>query len=297
MNITSTKISRRLILATLTLMIAATISLQAQQGQTYSSVGSSQPVSDNFLNEKVVKKPSFDAKTDKTKAPTLLAAYNWTGGYIGGHFGYGWGKGDTRFEPLPSAATFINLQPQTVRVRPRGVLGGAQLGYNWQSGNVVFGGEGSFSAANIKKTVIVNPIIQNNGTPFAGAGFLAAGQKIKWLGSVRPRIGGAFGNVLVYGTAGFAFARIDYAATTDFRPVGTTQYPAAFSNTRKGWTAGGGVEVAVAKKVSIKGEYLYYDLGKTTFIANPTPALPPFQVQYTWQTKLHTFVGGVNFHF
>jgi outer membrane immunogenic protein len=299
MNITSTKISKRLILATLTFMIAATISLQAQQGQTVSSVGSSQPDSDNFLNEKVVKKSSFDVKADKAEAPAApaLVPYNWTGGYIGGHLGYGWGKGDTRFEPLPSAATFINLQPQTVRVRPRGIFGGGQLGYNWQFGSVVVGGEGSLSVANIKKTVIVNPIIQNNGTPFAGAGFLAAGQKVKWLGSVRPRLGAAFGKVLVYGTAGFAYARIDYAATTDFRPVGTTQYPAAFSKTRKGWTAGGGVEIAVGGNWSVKGEYLYYDLGNTTFIANPTPALPPFQVQYTWQTKLHTFSGGVNFHF
>lgn len=289
------KISKRLTLATLTFMIAATISLHAQQGQTYSSVGSSQPDSNNFLNEKIVKKTSFNAKS--AEAPPATGTYDWSGGYIGGHLGYGMGKGDTRFEPLPSAATFINLQPQTVRVKPRGVLGGGQLGYNWQFGNVVFGGEGSLSVANIKKTVIVNPIIQNNGTPFAGAGFLAAGQKIKWLGSVRPRLGGAFGNVLVYGTAGLAFARVDYVATTDFRPVGTTQYPAAFSKTRKGWTAGGGVEVAVSKKVSIRGEYLYYDLGNASFTASPTPALPPFQVQYTWQTKLHTFSGGVNFHF
>lgn len=296
MNITSTKISKHLILATLTLMIAATISLHAQEGQTISSVGSNQPVSDNFLNEKIVKKTSFNVKAAEAPAPAP-GTYDWSGGYIGGHLGYGWGKGDTRFEPLPSAAAFINLQPQTVRVRPRGILGGGQLGFNGQWGHVVLGAEGSLSFSNIKKTTIVTPIIQNNGTPFAGAGFLSASQKIKWLGSVRPRLGGAWGNVLVYGTAGFAFARIDYAATTDFRPVGTTQYPAAVSSNRRGWTAGGGVEVAVGKKVSVKGEYLYYDFGSTSATANPTPALPPFQVQYTWQTKLHTFVGGVNFHF
>lgn len=290
------KISKRLTLATLTFMIAATISLQAQQGQTYSSVGSSQPASDNILNEKIIKKTSFNAKPE-APAPPTAGAYDWSGGYIGGHVGYGWGKGDTRFEPLPTAAAFINLQPQTVRVKPRGALGGVQAGYNWQFGNVVFGAEGSYAVANIKKTVIVNPIIQNNGTPFAGAGFLSAGQKIKWLGSLRPRLGGAFGNVLVYGTAGFAFARINYAATTDFRPVGTTQYPAAFSNNTRGWTAGGGVEVGVKKKVSVKGEYLYYDFGSATATVSPTPALPPFQVMYTWQTKLHTFNFGVNFHF
>jgi outer membrane immunogenic protein len=295
MNNTSIRISKRLILAILTLMIAATISIQAQEGQTYSSQGPN-PVSDKSLNGKIIEKISFSAK-EANAAPPAAGTHDWTGGYIGGHLGYGWGKGDTRFEPLPTAAAFINLQPQTLRVRPRGILGGGQAGYNWQFGHVVVGAEGSLSVSNIKKTTIVSPIIQNNGTPFAGAGFLSASQKIKWLGSLRPRIGGAFGKVFVYGTVGFAFARINYAATTDFRPVGTTQYPATVSSNRKGWTAGGGVEVAVAKKWSVKGEYLYYDFGSTSATVGATPALPPFQVMYTWQTKLHTFSGGVNYHF
>lgn len=296
MKITSMKISKLSILATLAFMIVGTVHIQAQDSRVYGSDTSNQPAVDKFADQKIVNR-TFNAKGTESASAPAAGTHDWSGGYVGFHLGYGSGKGDTRFEPQPNAATFINLQPQTVRVRPRGMFGGGQLGYNWQFGHVVVGGEGSFSVANIKKTTIVTPITQNNGTPFPGAGFLSAGQKIKYLGSVRPRLGGAFGNVLVYGTAGFAFARVNYAATTDFRPVGTTQYPAAFSNTKKGWTAGGGVEVAVANKVSIRGEYLYYDLGNQSRTVSAIPALPPFQVAYTWQTKFHTFNGGINFHF
>lgn len=297
MNIMLTKTYKRLLLATLVLAIAGIAPLRAQESRTTSSLGSSQAINDGFSDEKLVKRPAFNVKSTAPAPPPAAGTHDWRGGYIGGHVGYGWGKGDTRFDPLPSAAAFINLQPTTIGVKPRGIFGGGQVGYNWQFGHVVFGGEGSLSAGSIKKTVTVTPIVQNNGTPFPGAGFLAAGQKIKWLGSVGPRLGGAWGNVLVYGTAGYAYARINYAATTDFRPVGTTQYPAAFSKTRPGWTAGGGVEVAVAKKVSVRGEYRYYDFGRISTTVNAIPSLPPFQVMYTWETKLHTFSGGVNFHF
>lgn len=296
MNIMFTQMHKRLFLATLVLAFAGIAPLFAQEIGSTGSLGSNQASNGSFSEEKIVKRTAFDAKS-ATPAPPASGTHDWSGGYIGGHLGYGWGKGDTRFDPLPSAAAFINMQPVTLRVRPRGILGGGQLGFNWQFGNFVVGAEGSLSVSNIKKTTTVTPIIQNNGTPFPGAGFQSASQKIKWLGSIRPRIGGAFGNVLVYGTAGFAFARVNYAATTDFRPVGTTQYPAALSSNRNGWTAGGGVEVAVNTNWSVKGEYLYYDFGNTSATVSAIPSLPPFQVMYTWQTKLHTFSGGVNFHF
>lgn len=291
------QISRNSIFTFFTLIFFGILPSYAQQDTAVGSVSSDQVSSARFVGNDTTFKPQpYSAKRSKS-APVPTGTHDWTGFYIGGQVGYGWGNGDTDFDPLPDATTFINLQPQTLDVKPRGVLAGGQVGYNWQSGHFVIGGEANFAWADVKKTKTVTPIIQNNGTPFPGAGFLSASQDISFVGNVRPRVGGAWGNVLVYGTAGLAFARIDYFATSDFRPVGTTQYPVSFSKTRTGWVAGGGVEVAVSSNVSVRGEYLYSDFGHISSTANPTPALPPFQVMYTWHTKLNTFTGGVNFHF
>lgn len=225
------------------------------------------------------------------------SAYSWTGGYIGANVGYGWGDADTSFNPQPSAASFSAMAPTTLDVRPKGVIGGVQGGYNYQMGHFVLGGEADIKFSGMKDTVTRTPIIQNNGTPFAGAGFQASTQEIKWVGTVRPRAGAAFGRFLVYGTAGLAYGKIENSANTEFRPVGTVNYAASNDSTRTGWVGGGGVEIGVTKNFSIKSEYLYHDLGKTRSLADATPALPPFQVQYEWNSKFSTWTTGVNFRF
>jgi opacity protein-like surface antigen len=109
----------------------------------------------------------------------------------------------------------------------------------------------------------------------------------------------AFDRVLIYGTAGLAYASISNNANTDFHPVGTVEYPAPAQNNRAkmGWTAGGGVEFGINKHFSVKSEYLYYDFGKQNAIGNPIPALPPFQIGYTWENKLQSWNTGVTFRF
>lgn len=302
----SGKLSGWLGLGALIITAAAAIPLYAQQNGSSFDQPQSNQVNIKSLKDdetRIVKKSSFLPAKTKSAAPAPApTGFDWTGGYIGGHVGYGWGKADTRFEPLPSAATFINMAPTTIRNRPRGAIAGVQGGYNWQTGNFVIGGEGDFSWTGMNRTTTVTPITQNNGTPFPGAGFQATGQKTTWFATLRPRAGFAFGKVLVYGTAGAAIGRVQYAATTDFRPFGTTQYPATFSRTKGGWTAGGGIEVGFRRGSggwwwSFKSEYLYYDLGNASATASATPALPPFQILYIWQTKAHTWNSGVNFHF
>jgi outer membrane immunogenic protein len=55
------------------------------------------------------------------KAAPVVMAYNWSGFYIGGNVGYGWGKGD--FDNLGTAASTWNQD---------GVFAGGQIGWNWQ---------------------------------------------------------------------------------------------------------------------------------------------------------------------
>src|SRR6202171_1587910 len=69
------------------------------------------------------------------KAPAMAApATNWSGFYIGGNVGYGWGNGNTDFTFLPSPFEIDNTALDT---KSKGAIGGAQLGYNWQMGAIV----------------------------------------------------------------------------------------------------------------------------------------------------------------
>ena len=241
---------------------------------------------------------SVAAALGKPNSPVPSAtSYTWKGGYIGGHIGWGRGRADTTFTPLPTAAQFINMAPTTLRPDPNGLNYGVQGGYTWQTGHFVVGGEADISWSRMSGTATVTPIIQNSGTPFPGTGFLTAHHHTKWFSTVRARAGLALGQVLLYGTGGLAYGRVNHSANADFRPGGTIQYPASLSKAKTGWTVGGGAEVGINKHWSWKVEYLYNNLRKESLTANPIPVNPPFQVAYTWETRAHTFNTGINFRF
>src|SRR5215471_228131 len=88
-----------------------------------------------------------------TKAPAYIEPlFNWTGFYVGGHIGGAW----TNEQWINSANTtaFGDLSPgQGFRQRGSGIMGGAQIGYNWQASNYVFGLEGTISGLDNHGTV------------------------------------------------------------------------------------------------------------------------------------------------
>ncbi|MFZ2445489.1 MAG: outer membrane protein [Syntrophobacteraceae bacterium] len=225
------------------------------------------------------------------------AAFNWTGPYVGAHVGYGWGNADTSFTPRPTAADFGALAPTTLSPKPNGVVGGIQAGYNYQMGCFVVGIEADFSGSGMSGSKTVSPIKPMSGDPFDG--FLKAQQEINWFGTLRPRVGyTVIPTVLLYGTGGLAYGEVSYSANTSYLPAGAfSSYPASFSTIKVGWTAGGGVEYAIAKNWTVKAEYLYMDLGSESVNANPIPSNPPFRVGYNWESTSHIFNIGVNYKF
>jgi outer membrane immunogenic protein len=242
--------------------------------------------------------PSATAKTaGNMPAPPPGPSDRWNGPYVGINVGYGTGNADTFINPLPDAATFVNLLPQTLHPNPSGLIGGGQIGYNHQHNHLVVGVEGDINGSEISGTKTVTPIIQNNGTPFPGAGFVSAHQDIPWFLTARGRMGFAFSHLLIFGTFGLIDARVNSSAITDFQPVGTTIYKSAPNLTKVGWTGGGGAEFAVSSRWSMKGEYLHCDLGTVNKTANPQISLPPFQVAYTWQVKYNLARFGLNYRF
>ena len=282
------------------LTIIATPAFAADQPSAKTEVQTTTTSDANLLA--VAALPAAVPPTAPTASPVPAPAgngYHWTGVYVGAHIGGGWGNADTKIDPLPDAATFINLQPSKLHPDPTGIIGGGQIGANWQHNIFVLGAEFDISGSGLDGRKTVSPIIQNNGTPFPGTGnHITSHQDTTWLASFRPRVGVTLGSrFLVYGTAGVAFGHVNYAADTDFRPVGTEHYPANVDDTKTGWIAGGGAEVGFHKHWSVRGEYLHYDLGDKQVTVDPAVPLPPFQVHYKWQTSASTFNLGVNFRF
>jgi outer membrane immunogenic protein len=86
-------------------------------------------------------------------------------------------------------------------------------------------------------------------------------QTVPWFGTVRGRLGVANAGWLVYATAGYAYARLE---TDAFAAAGPVSASFNHNEARNGWTAGGGIEVALAPQWSAKLEYLYLDFGRAT---------------------------------
>jgi outer membrane immunogenic protein len=236
-----------------------------------------------------------------TKAPAMAAANNWSGLYIGGNVGYGWGNNSTDFAFLPSPVEFEGDNNTTLGARSSGVIGGAQLGYNWQIGSLVTGLEADIQGSGIKGSARATPTVVGTAIPDP-ISVLSSEPKLSWFGTVRGRLGVTVTpDLLLYGTGGLAYGRVDASANW-FSSDGSfqAQAPASVSKTKVGWTAGAGAEWMFARNWSAKLEYLYIDLGSDSAIGNVTVNQvlnPPFAVGYTWHTRENIVRVGVNYHF
>ena len=137
-----------------------------------------------------------------TKAPALAAVYDWTGFYIGVNAGVGLGRDRLQQDWLNTGS------PYSIYTSPQGGFGGAQIGYNWQTGSVfgpiVFGVEADIQGAGLS----------DDRTNLSLAGITTTyRQKLDWFGTARGRIGIANGPVQSYVTAGYAFGNVKTDAT------------------------------------------------------------------------------------
>jgi outer membrane immunogenic protein len=168
------------------------------------------------------------------------AGFNWSGAYVGANLGYTWGK-------VTNSST-----------SPGGLEGGVQGGYNWQSGQFVFGAETDLQLSGAEDTF----------APFKFSN--------PWFGTLRGRGGFAYSNFLFYLTAGLAY--------------GNVKAESAFlseSRTGLGWTVGLGGEMGITQNWSAKIEYLYMDLGSRSYTVTGT--------SNAYQSNIVRI--GLNYHF
>jgi outer membrane immunogenic protein len=192
------------------------------------------------------------------KAPPAPPAsvFSWTGFYAGLNAGGSWGRARSEFNISDFTSTAASDA-----VNPDGVIGGGQLGYNWQlDPNWLIGAEADIQASTEKASTTRFDTVDGEGVT---TNYEA---KIDWFGTVRGRLGYVFDRrILLYATGGLAYGRVAISGTSnDSLLGGATLSTTAFSNAdiNTGWTAGAGVEgVAWDSRWTWKVEYLYLDLG------------------------------------
>ncbi len=185
------------------------------------------------------------AAADLAAQPPAAAAPSWTGFYLGLHGGGGWGK--SRLEDPSFSMTYAPFDTKS-----NGWLAGAQMGANWQFGNMVVGGELDLSWSSIKGNTPPDPA------------FFVSGVSLNYeaLATGTGRVGYAAGNFLGYVKGGVAWANVDIKAGT------ATPAPLDVNHQRTGLTAGAGVEMALTSNLSTRLEYDYVYFGSDAIQLN-----------------------------
>lgn len=235
------------------------------------------------------------------------AITTWSGFYLGINGGYSWSSANTRVLPLPTPDQLPlgdgSIQPSSMSVSMSGGVLGGQIGYNWQLPaypQVYLGLETDMNWNSLKGSARGNAVGNTVEHLEVFNDVLSTQQKSTWFGTLRGRLGfSPMPLVLLYGTGGLAYGSIEKKANTNFIPggYGDEQYPYSKTLTRTGWTAGGGAEWAPKQNWSVKLEYLYYELGSTSGVADPIVPNPPFQTKYTWTNPAQVIRLGLNYHF
>lgn len=190
---------------------------------------------------------------DPFPAEGVPSPFSWAGFYVGAHAGYGWS--DIEWQQAAFADSHDG----------EGVLAGGQIGYNLQSGRLVYGIEADATAS------------------WMEGGNGCCDHSVEALYSARARAGlSSYDNRwLFYLTGGAAWADVDYRAGGG-----------GHSDTHFGWVAGGGVERALTQNLTTRVEYLYYDFDS---VSAPAGTLGGGVTEL--DPSLHTVRLGLNFKF
>jgi outer membrane immunogenic protein len=210
----------------------------------------------------------------KAAQRTIAPAFSWTGFYAGVNLGYGWARASAT-----STVTGGTLAGSTVTgsSNMNGVNGGGQVGFNYQTGAIVWGIEADIQASGQRQTTTVGALTEED--------------RLRAFATVRGRVGVTpWDRGLLYVTGGWAWMDARSTVTSG----GVTLID--LSSNKGGWTVGGGGEWMFAPNWSAKLEYLYMRADNVT----GTAALPaPFGGTITSNARIENNVirAGLNYHF
>ncbi|MBN8936642.1 MAG: porin family protein [Rhizobiales bacterium] len=211
---------------------------------------------------------SADLPASVYKAPPHAYAPTWTGFYVGAHIGAGLGTSDSN----------ANIGGPTIAIANgsgSGVIGGGQIGYNVQSGWLVYGIEGAFTGSGI-----------SGDSPCLGT-FTCSGSA-NWYASITGRVGGVVNDrTLAYVKGGAVWMDADYG----FGIPGV--FSSTASETRLGYLIGAGVEYKFNEHWSGFSEYNFMDFGRDN--VDFVVPIGPGTVTSGINDTAHVFKVGVNY--
>lgn len=237
--------------------------------------------------------------------PPASEGSTWSGFYGGLHFGYGWNAEESQLETLlygePMSLESQDLEevPAEYDIDASGVLGGAQVGFNYQLDRFVLGLESDFAFTDMEGDTTESGSATSGGPPVTSNFLSRRSQSLKWFSTHRGRVGFLPAErLLLFATGGLAVGRHEDSMSLAFDSIGGTTFAGSETSTRVGWTVGGGVEYRFCTNWSAKLEYLYFDLGESAMrgldVVFPNQ---PFQTRSDFEHEAHIARIGVNYRF
>ncbi|WP_245470050.1 outer membrane beta-barrel protein [Mesorhizobium sp. M2C.T.Ca.TU.002.02.1.1] len=190
-------------------------------------------------------------------APVAGSAYDWSGFYAGAHIGVANGHIKATDIQQPDGGFFTDI------ITPGGpgsdfgfsdtnIAGGAHIGYQSQWNQIVFGGEATWTATGIDKT-ITSPYFPDSDTETA---------KLKHYATVVGRVGYAFDRFMVYAKGGYAGGEVSFNAhDCCYANRGVSYDQSGWQN---GYAVGAGIDYALTDKLILGIDYTHIDLGSKT---------------------------------
>jgi outer membrane immunogenic protein len=191
---------------------------------------------------------AYAADAVVSEPPVVAQTYNWSGLYVLGTGGYGWGESDHEHQNVNT----FGGPGGTYSDSGHSFVGGVGVGYNFAFTNgIVLGVEGQLRSGMKMDDGGEFEIYHNSTTT-----------KSKYVATIAGRLGYAVDSFLPYVKAGWAGA--DVESTQDYHPGGT---PTTWSDSKfmNGFVVGAGVDYAVTDNIFVGVEYNYIDFGKKTF--------------------------------
>ncbi len=259
------------------------------------------------------------ADLPRRAAPPAYAAvpvFTWTGFYAGTLSGYSFSDDQTIRTSGNFAANQANVlagrRPAAVRSSQDGFSSfGGGIGYDYQFN------PGNGIVVGIAADATGMDLDRRRGYVSALGDISGFRQQLDYLGTVRGRVGYAFDRFLVYGTGGFAFGGVDYKAAFLSNAAGRPfAFAGQYNRMETGYVYGGGVEYAIPADsilnkfsvlkyiplfqnagVTVKAEYLRYDLGSRNVLVNAVPGVGVGSYTSRFTTEGNTVRGGFTYRF
>ena len=191
-------------------------------------------------------------------------AYSWTGFYLG--LSAGLNGGNYQYRPIEIEALNQGEPEEQVWNRVRNTASGGMIGiqggylYQFPS-NIVLGVEADYNWTDYRSSMAINEI-----SSAGEAETELAKLRVGGLGSLRARLGYAFGPILPYVTGGVAVGRTSDLFAEGAEEPGQPMIARQGRNTW-GFALGAGVEYAITPALRVKTEYVYTSLSSFQAVA------------------------------